>query len=496
MTTYLLLLVLAATVPYVNSLQGVFVFDDFRSIASNPAVHHLLPKGFFADCFPETGLSGRPVVILSFSLNYALHGLRGPGYHAVNILLHTLCGLLLFGVLRRSFQNPLLHERYGRVASALACTISLLWLIHPLNTQSVTYLSGGRSELFMGFFYLLTLYCFLRQWRAGAVLACALGMMSKETMVSAPLFLLLYDRVFVSGSACVALRRKPLFYAGLAATLAVLFLIMATGPRARSVGFVRGGVTGWEYLLTQAGVILHYLRLSFWPDPLVIDYLDWPIVRNAARAAGPGLVILAGLAASFWLTFRKRPAGLLGIWFFFLLAPSSSFVAIPTEPATERRMYLPLIAVVAVAVLAGWELIRRFVPEDRRKAVSFALVGATALVFGLATVRQNALYARESTLLEHTVAHRPANGRARSNLAFALYYEGRFQEAEEQARRAIPLMPEYARSRGYGALGLALEKQGKREEAIEAYREALGWDRYYKLAEDRLRQLIGVEPPN
>ncbi len=482
---------------YLNSLSGVFVFDDFASIANNPAVRHLWPPAFIFDCPPERGLSGRPAVAFSFALNYALHGLKGPGYHVLNIILHLLCGLLLFAILRQIFQSSPLERRYGATSSVLAFAVSLLWVVHPLTVGAVTYLSA-RSELLMGFFYLATLYCSLRVfrsgkapgWEAAAVLACALGMISKEVMVSAPLIVFLYDRAFFSGSWREALRRRPAFYRGLAVTLGIMIFIVASGPRGKSVGFnLLSDVTAWDYLLTQSGVILHYLRLVFWPDPLVIDYFDWPIARTLSEVIVPASIVLCGLAATLWLTLKNKPAGMLGVWFFFILAPTSSFVPIPSEVAAEFRMYMPLCAVLTAAVLAGWELLRRVPSSAVRKYAAPGLLGAAVLCFGFLTVRQNALYATEIAVLEHTVMHRPGNSRARLNLVFALYHEGRLEEAAGQAREAVRSAPENLKAKAHTALGMVLEKSGKREEAAEAYHRALKIDPGFPPAKNFLKRL-------
>ncbi len=483
---------------YFNSLSGVFVFDDFASIANNPAIRHLWPPAFLFDCPPERGLSGRPAVSFSFALNYALHDFKGPGYHLLNIVLHLLCGLLLFAILKHIFQSSPLVRRYGAYSSMLAFAVSLLWVVHPLTTEAVTYLSS-RSELLMGFFYLATFYCSFRVfrsekapgWEAAAVAACALGMVSKEVMVSAPLIVFLSDRVFFSGSWREALRRRPAFYRGLAVTLGIMIFIVASGPRGKSVGFnLPSDVTARDYLLTQSGVILHYLRLAFWPDPLVIDYFDWPIARALSEVIIPASIVLCGLAATLWLTLKNRPAGMLGVWFFFILAPTSSFVPIPSEVAAEFRMYLPLCAVLTAAVLAGWELLRRFSSSSVRKYIAPVLLGAAVLCFGFLTVRQNALYTTEVAVLEHTVKYRPGNSRARLNLVFALYHEGRLEEAAAHAREAVRTAPDNLKAKAHTVLGMTLEKSGKREEAGEAYRRALEIDPGFPRARDSLKRLV------
>ena len=129
------------------------------------------------------------------------------GFHAVNLLIHLLAALVLFGVVRRTLLTSSLKEQFGGAASGLAMAVALIWAVHPLLTESVTYLTQ-RTESLMGLFFLLTLYCAIRgassghpwRWYAVAIAACALGMGAKEVMATAPIVVLLYDRCFLSGS--------------------------------------------------------------------------------------------------------------------------------------------------------------------------------------------------------------------------------------------------------------------------------------------------------
>ena len=148
----------------------------------------------------ELPVAGRPLVNLSFAINYALSGLNTFGYHVVNVGLYLLCALLIFGVVRRTLMLPGLTERFGKQASNPAFAAALLWTLHPLNTEAVNYVTQ-RTELMMGFFYLLTLYAGVRawnsthasRWQAIAVASCAAGMACKESMATAPLMIVVYD---------------------------------------------------------------------------------------------------------------------------------------------------------------------------------------------------------------------------------------------------------------------------------------------------------------
>ena len=151
-------IVLATLAVYHNSFSGPFIFDDAASIATNPSIHQfrsaLMPP-------PNLGVGGRPIINLSYAVNYALGEEKVWGYHAFNLLVHALAGLTLFGLLRRTLLRPPLNGRFGAEAVLLALAVAVIWTVHPLQTEAVTYISQ-RAESLMGLFYLLTLYCLVR----------------------------------------------------------------------------------------------------------------------------------------------------------------------------------------------------------------------------------------------------------------------------------------------------------------------------------------------
>ncbi|MBT7702373.1 MAG: hypothetical protein HN700_18950, partial [Verrucomicrobia bacterium] len=206
-----LLLMVAGVLAYWNSFDGVFLFDDFASIRDNPYIRVLWPLSRSMSLpLSDTGLTvdGRPLLSLSFALNHWLFGPEPWGYHLVNLLIHLTAGLLLFGIVRRTLELPQFRERYAQSGTWLALASALIWLVHPLQTESVTYIVQ-RAESLMGMLFLLTLYCAIRgftgakcgRWYLAAVLVCACGMGVKEIMFSAPLLVLLYDYIFNDGLA-------------------------------------------------------------------------------------------------------------------------------------------------------------------------------------------------------------------------------------------------------------------------------------------------------
>jgi len=461
----------AGAAAYANSLGGAFVYDDWRWIESNPAIRHLDVAALVAD-------TSRPVWKLSLALNYAAGGLDVTGYHLVNVSIHLLAGLALFGVVHRTLLAPRQADRYARHASALAFAVALLWLVHPLQTQAVTYVVQ-RAESGMGLCYLATLYFAMRaagdRWRtlfsAAAVGSCAVGMGVKEVMFTAPILVWLHDRTFLAGSALGALRGRPLFYAALAATWLVPLFLIGTGALFEGE-FARPDLarpSPLEYARSQPAVVLHYLRLAVWPHPLVFSY-GWP-VSDAAASVLPTLALGAIAAAGGWALWRNRPIGFLAAWFFGILAPTSSIQPIQ-DLAFEHRMYLSLAAVVALAVAGAYELLRR--ADLLRARPVAALLASIALASGAATARRNLDYRDEVTLWRTVVKEVPEHAVAHYNLGTLLRADGRGAEAIASLRRAVEIDAGLAVA--HNNLGNALLESGDRAAAIRHYRAAVEAD--------------------
>jgi protein O-mannosyl-transferase len=487
-----LVLVLAGVLLYANSFQGVLLLDDYQAISLNKSIQRLSP---FLGVFKppaQSALAGRPVVNLTFALNYAFGGPDLWGYHLLNVAVHLAAGLVLWGILRRTWP---LAVRGGADARAVerasqarrakwpAAVAALIWIAHPVQTESVTYLVQ-RTESLMGLFYLLTLYCTIRgiqwagpsatAWFVAAVVACALGMGCKEVMVTAPLVVLLYDRVFFAGSFRQIAARRLGLYVGLAATWIILAILAAGGPRSASVGFWRG-VSAVGYAENQCIAIITYLKLFVWPHPLLVDY-GVPRVMSIAQAAPYAAAVVVLLIATV-VAFVYRPAiGFLGAWFFIILAPTSSFVPIISEVAAERRMYLPLAALAVLGVVLGDRLIDHVsravaVPEARRGWVKAVALAAVVGVLGTLTVRRNAEYHDAIGLWQDLLAVRPDSARAYANLGLVHTMADRPKEALGAFQRALTLGPDDMATRAN--LGKTLAALGRYEEAEAEYRRAL-----------------------
>ncbi|MEP7303953.1 MAG: tetratricopeptide repeat protein [Acidobacteriota bacterium] len=479
-----LLIVVVGVATYWNSLNAPFVWDDQTAIVTNKTIQHLWPVSEPLAPPRETPVAGRPLVNLSFAFNYAFGGLAQPSYHAVNIAIHIACALLLFAIVGSTLANSRMPVGFRTTANSTAAAAALVWLVHPLTSEVVDYVTQ-RSESLMAFFFLLTMFCAMRaraqveiggrgragrestKWQALSIAACACGMASKESMVVAPIVVALYDRVFEFDSAGEAWRRRRSLYAGLAATWIVLAALAWTTPRS-TVGSTLT-IGPWLYLLNQFQMIGRYLTLSLWPGALVLDYgLPRTLaVRDVAPAA---LVVMSLLAGAGLALVRWPRAGFLAAAFFLTLAPTSSIVPILSEVGAERRMYLPLAALATLVVVGG-----RYALSLRRSsaAMTYAAAGLTTMVIAalaIRTVARNAEYADPVTLWT-TVVDRFPHGRARMALATELIDLGRHAQAIAILRQAVPDFPD-ARA----ALGTELVLQRQIEEGMAVLREFIAAD--------------------
>ena len=469
-----MIIVCSGLAVYWNSLGAPFLFDDDLSIVNNPQIRQLTDLARVLSPPRATPVAGRPLVNLSFAVNYALGGLDVSGYHLVNLGIHLLAALVLFGIVRRTLNLPALQVEFGRHSLGLAAACALIWALHPLQTEVVDYLTE-RSESMMGLSYLLTLYSSIRaitarrtaSWQIAAVVWCACGMACKESMVTAPFMIALYDRVFLFDSLRDSVRVRWRLYTGLASTWLALAWLMRLGPRSDSVG-ISLGTTPWTYLFNQIPMIARYLRLAVWPRALVLDYgLPQPLVLRDVMPGGAfiGCLILASAAL---LATRPRP-GFLAAWFFITLAPTSSVVPIVTEVGAERRMYLPVAGLVVLGVVTTYSLATRLAISKRwlpgwsrqlRTGGSLALICLCGLL-AWGTVRRNREYASPLSIARTIVERRP-HGRAHFELATELLAAGDHDRGMAELLESARDFP----GARY-ALGTELIAAGKLDEGIE-----------------------------
>lgn len=391
------LLVASGLFAYWGAWRCGYVFDDGVAILDNKPLQagDWWNAAFGAQHQP---LANRPLACWSLIVDARLFG-EGPfGPHLVSLVLHLLNACLVFVVTRRALVAPNLT---GRVpierATWLATAVGATWVAHPIGVDAVAYLTQ-RSTLLAHGLWLLAIYGTLRahdavhptRWRSLVVAALCGSMASKEDAIVGPLLLVLFERAFLLPS-WSSMRQRLGYYVAVALSWSVLAACLLLGPHNPTVGFsTRNPVTAWQWLMTQAGVIVHYLEQIAWPHDLRGAY-DWGIVTNLGDALAPGLplVLLLGLTLACW--WRRPWWGWLGAMFFLWLAPTSSIMPIVTELAAERRVYLPMLFVLVPMVLAGDRLGGAVLPTRLRWLVGVPVL-AIVTTLGLVTHSRVAVY--------------------------------------------------------------------------------------------------------
>lgn len=408
------LLAAITALAYLPSLAGPFHFDDYNVIVHYPTVH-----GWGA-LFERAGAGVRAVLKASYTLNWTLD--PAPwGFHLVNIALHALNAVLIFAIGRR------LSAGWGMRSQAPALLAALLFALHPMQSEAVTYISGRSSSL-MASFYLAALLAYLanRPWPVSAALF-VLALATRETAVTLPAALLLVELCRGTPWREVARRQAAHWLLFIAAGVVLLlnqryFDLVAYGFAERSLADnLLTQIGGVSYLLWRF-IALHGLNI----DPALPSLSEW----------SPALVmqgmLLGALLALGVASIRRRPWLAFGLlWFFLQLAPTNSIVP-RLDVANDRQLYLAswgLFLALAVQI-ARLELPPRF---------ARAAAAALCVVFAGANLVRQLDYVDEVTLWEATVHSSPWNARARNNLGYAYYQAGRKPEARREFQTALVL---------------------------------------------------------
>ena len=438
---------------YSPALGAPFVFDDFVLPYQRGSPQDLL-----------AWVSGvRPFLMLTYWLNARMSGNSPLGYHLLNLIIHAAnTGLVFLALSRLLAISGGVSARAVRVASMIGAAV---FLIHPLQTESVSYVAG-RSESLAAFFVLLAYVVFLyrRQeaisWVETAVVLTlfALGVTAKENAVSLAGVLVLTDVYWPRAFSARGLRINWKLYAAMAAGVIVavwkVFRMLAAAP---SAGFSLPGVTWYQYGFTQARSFFTYVRLAVIPVGQSIDH-DYPVSHTILEhGAIFYLAALAGLIALCYAWRRRYPLACFGLFLtLILLAPTSSIVPI-LDPLVERRMYLPLIGLI----LIGCEIARHI---RVRPFTGYAVCGAILAMFYVLCYQRNLLWAEPSQLWAEAALASTSNSRPYANLVDQLVQERRCSVAIPYLQHAEQVLPDdYLMDLAWGR---TLECMGQNDQAL------------------------------
>jgi len=498
------LMIAVTLLAYANTFQVPFQFDDEPNILNNPDIHI---KSFSIDRLEQLArhtyqYSIRLFAYFTFAFNYYFGKFDVFGYHLVNLLIHLLSGILLYWLLLLTLNLPSLKERYGSSAFSIALFSSLLFLCHPIQTQSVTYIVQRMTSM-AGMFYLLAILLYVKGrillgkkrflFFTGTAVSYLLGVFTKENVAILPVSIGLYELCFFQNLTLNIKEKsvrldseKPLLYVIGVALMIGILIFLVWGKRYFDViieGYKIRDFTLTERVLTQFRVVLYYITLLVYPHPsrLNLDY-DFPISRGILDPPTTliSILMVAGLIGySIW-TAKKRPLlSYFILWYFGNLVIESSIF--PLEMVFEHRLYLPAIGpfvLFAILVVKGWEKIRG--PESRRQKsessfrqdlplwIFFLLI---SFVFCLGTYQRNATWKDAVTLWEDCVKKSPNKPRAHNNLGGYLVKDKKFERGLEELNIALRLNPRYLNARFN--LGLAYGEMKLFDKATFHLREYL-----------------------
>lgn len=463
---------------YSNILEVPFCFDDAHNIQQNPHIRLTkLRLGNLAGAAFNSPMSNRPIANLSFALNYYFHQYDVTGYHMISIVIHIITGILLYFFLKTTLGvlPPCSKTEHN---SSVAFYTVLIWLVHPIQSQSVTYVVQRMNSL-AAMFYILSFLLYTKgrlvrknkkswPWFAACTLAGIMAVGSKETAATLPFFIILYEWYFFQDLSRAWLRRHLASFAGILVLFGLLVLVyLGANPFDAILStYAHRDFTLTERVLTQFRVVMYYISLLLYPHPsrlvLLHDFeLSQSLLDPLTTLLSMGTII--GLIGLAFYTARKQRLISFGIlWFFGNLVIESSVIGL--EIIYEHRTYLPSVFLFLIITT----LAHRHIKPDLLKAGGLA---AAVLLLSLWTYERNGVWNDPVTFWSDVIQKSPRNARAYNNLATCYMGIKSYQLAVTNLQQAIRLNPNLIEARIN--MGVTLKAQNKLDEAIAHYYAAL-----------------------
>lgn len=514
-----LLLLLA----YSNSFKDSFQHDDIHTIVRNPFIKDpgRIPH-FFVDPQMGSGIynetSGyRPLLLATFAVNYYFGGLDVFGYHLFNFILHLLCTLLVYFVILYLFRFANLPIRVHPLRYQMtALFAALAFGLHPVQTESVTYITG-RSSAMMALFFLASFFTYMQFHLTRKVgylllstLTCACALLTKETAITLFPILLVFNLLFPHGDN-VKRRYLSLLPHFLLTLLYLMIRIYFFGSLQYGAQPVR---PFYDNLLSQFRAWIHYLGTLILPLALNIDY-DFPVSHSILETQVVlSIFLLAAISLLIWRLSRSdRLIGFFALWFAINLFPTNSIIALE-DLISDRWLYLSSVGYAVLLALAASWIFQKWVEAGSRigKIVFFFFCALVIEFYGFSTLLRNFDWTNQQTLWEDAVAKSPAKARPYNGLGLALVLQGRLEKGKEAFQHAIRLEPQGGQP--YLNLGYVYSLEENWDKAIEYYERAIPFcpgrlsDIYSRMgliylrqqkmedAEKYLRKAIEIRPHN
>ena len=487
---HIVIIALVGYLSYSNTFDVPFQWDEWTFIEENPIVKD---TAYFINPKSAEGLSAYPYFktrylgYLTFALNYRLGGLDVMGYHVFNFTVHVLNALLVYFLVRTTLSTPYLRRTsLADYSGSMALLTGLVFVAHPIQTEAVTYIFQRLASL-SAFFYMGSLLTYVRsrlarrgKMRYGlyalSLVFAVMAMLTKETAITLPLMIVLYDFMFLGDGP----RKKSLYLVPVLLTMLIVPLLHIDpdmGLAAALEGASRHGtdMPRSEYLFTQFRVIVTYMRLIFLPMNQNIEH-DYPTYDSFFDL--PVFLSFSFLAAVFclsgymlYLSRRARSLRLAAfgiLWFFVSLSVESTVIPLPML-ISEYRVYLPSVGIFLATFTIAFLFIQS--TGGGLKGAIAAVLVLLPIVLSYNAYARNSVWKTRTSLWEDTVSKSPRSARAHNNLGVAYKEEGQRIKAMEHYRTALMLKPDYARA--HNNLGVVYKEDGQFDRAIEHYRAAL-----------------------
>jgi protein O-mannosyl-transferase len=509
----LLLLVVCAYFVYTSSIKGPFVFDDAINIQDNPQIRltELTLNGIVRAGF-ESPCPHRPVANISFALNYYFNRYDVAGYHLVNILMHIATGIIFFYFIKVTLgllnahnwklqfekntppdkENCSIHNSTNSSISKslrslgpasnellfISFFTAFIWLVHPLQTQTVSYIVQ-RMNCMAAMFYILSLLLYVKARLAnfkgkklalyfGCILCGILSLGSKEIAATLPFFIFLYEWYFFQEVSLIWLKRNSIYLLCFLFIVFILAIFYLDGHPIERIlsAYSHREFTLWQRVLTEFRVVIYYINLLILPHPMRLNLLhDFPISQSFLNPTTTLLsfIAISGLiVVAIWLAKRERLLSFCILWFLGNLVIESSVIGL--EIIFEHRIYLPSMFFILIFVSLAYRYVNS-------KWILGSLLCAVAIVFSGWTYQRNIVWSDDVKLWEDCVIKSPHKPRQHYNLGVVLARNGNFDDAIEQYRTALNFKPDYLEA--YYNLGNALARKGDTRAAIYNYQKAL-----------------------
>jgi len=464
---------------YSQTIEAPFVFDDSPRIQENRHIRltELSPKDIVKAGFKSSRT--RPVAFITFALNYYFGQYDPAGYHIVNILIHLLSGFFLFLFIRATFKTPALREQYHH-PDLIAFLAALIWLAHPVQTQSVTYIVQRMNSM-ASMLFVLSFWSYVKGrlahgnrkkwlWYMGSTLIWLVSLGCKQITVTLPVLVFIYEWYFFQDLSKDWFKRSLKWVLGITVCIAIIALIYTDfnplEKLSRFRDFSKNEFTITQRALTQLRVVIYYISLLFYPHPsrLNLDY-DFPLSYSLVNPITTllSLFIILGLVLlSVYLAKRQRLISFCILWFFGNLVIESS--VIPLALIFEHRIYMPSMFVFLLIVI----LLYRYIKPAWLTAVIACTLVALCSYW---TFERNIVWQDELALWTDCSRKSPNKARPYTNMGKALIDIERYDEALSNFLKAIQKNPNSQEAQ-YN-LGVLYEKQGDPNKSIEQFRKTL-----------------------